>query len=303
MLSPDDFRPLKLEDKRLFLEFFRNYEPRHSDLSFGNLFAWRHYASYQLLELERHILLRTFIGERHQLCYPLGPNDAGLMNDLLRLAEELEAEPRVQLIDSRAQAFLQDTFPKLELKDCRDCADYVYESRKLAKLPGKDFLKHRNQINKFKRSYKYVFEEISPENFGELMAFLERWCLWKDCEGNPTLEAEKTALLEVLKHFDELELEGLLLRVEGDIQGMTVYEAATSDTAIVHYEKADPGFDGIYQVINQETAKRLQKRFTFINREHDLGVPGLRTAKTRYRPHHMVQVYRIGQEEEEKWSG
>jgi hypothetical protein len=37
----------------------------------------------------------------------------------------------------------------------------------------------------------------------------------------------------------------------------------------------------------------MARDFTFINRESDLGIPGLREAKTRYHPHHMVEVCRM----------
>jgi hypothetical protein len=65
----------------------------------------------------------------------------------------------------------------------------------------------------------------------------------------------------------------------------------TSDTALVHFEKGLPDCEGIYKAINNETATRLAKNFTYINRESDLGVAGLREAKMRYHPHHMVEIF------------
>ena len=65
----------------------------------------------------------------------------------------------------------------------------------------------------------------------------------------------------------------------------------TDDTALVHFEKGLPDCEGIYKAINKETAALLAKRFAYINRESDLGVSGLREAKMRYHPHHMVEVY------------
>jgi len=51
--------------------------------------------------------------------------------------------------------------------------------------------------------------------------------------------------------------------------------------------------EGIYKAINAETADVLSKNFTYINRESDLGVAGLREAKMRYHPHHMVEVFSV----------
>lgn len=291
-LSLEDFRPLELGDRQLFLDMYRSHPPQHSDFAFGNLFGWLHFTNYRLAELPEHILLLATMDNSPQFAYPLGPHDPEVLKAVLELAKDIGAKPRMELIDSEAKAVLERNFPELVLKGCRDCADYVYTSQQLAKLPGKDFLKHRNLINKFRRSHHYGVEVVTEENFQEIVSFLRRWCLWKDCEGNPTLEAERDALMAAMNNFQALELEGIVLRVEGNIQAISIFEELRPDTAVVHYEKADVDFEGIYQLVNQETAERLKGRYPFINREHDLGVPGLRKAKERYRPHHMVEVFR-----------
>ena len=83
------------------------------------------------------------------------------------------------------------------------------------------------------------------------------------------------------------------VRVNGNIEAISVFEELNPTTAVVHYEKGSPDYDGIYKAINMETAKVLQKDFTFINREEDMGIPGLRQAKMSYRPHHMVEVFHV----------
>ena len=52
----------------------------------------------------------------------------------------------------------------------------------------------------------------------------------------------------------------------------------------MHVEKADTRYEGIFSVINQEFVAHIPETYTYINREEDLGLPGLRQAKLSYRP-------------------
>jgi hypothetical protein len=80
------------------------------------------------------------------------------------------------------------------------------------------------------------------------------------------------------------------------IEAVAVFEKMDSDTVVVHYEKGSPYYDGIYKAINFETANFVKNEVTFINREPDMGVPGLRRAKMSYRPHHFVEVSHVARE-------
>jgi hypothetical protein len=63
--------------------------------------------------------------------------------------------------------------------------------------------------------------------------------------------------------------------------------------ALIHFEKADPSIPGIYAFINQQFVHRNFMEMTYINREEDMGIPGLRKAKESYNPVRMVHKYRI----------
>jgi hypothetical protein len=195
------------------------------------------------------------------------------------------------LIDGQTAEWMRTTFPSLDLLPDRDHFEYVYRAQDLAELPNGMFHSTRKQLNKFRKNYAYTVEPITVENSLDVKEFLVKWCEWKQCDGDPVLENEKDAVIYAVDHFAELKLSGLLIRVGGRIGAMSIFERLNADTALVHFEKGLEDHEGIYKAINAETAAVLARDFEFINRESDMGVPGLREAKTRYHPHHMVEVY------------
>ena len=295
-LSIDDFKPIELEDKHLFDKHYAKYPPVHSDNLFTTMISWREYGKYHYTFLEDNLIIMSNVKNQIQFRPPSGKRKKDVFDKVLKLAKEQTSTYPFGLIDAQTKDWLSEHYPKLEFIPRRQFFDYVYLASNLAELPGSDYSKIRNRLNKFKRNFDYTVEKISKENIDEIGEFLKRWCLWKDCESDPLLENEKKAILYSMSHFFELELSGITMRINGNIETIAVYEGMNPDTAVVHYEKGSPYYDGIYKAINAETAATVQKEFKFINREADMGLQGLRKAKISYRPHHLVEVYHIARD-------
>ena len=97
----------------------------------------------------------------------------------------------------------------------------------------------------------------------------------------------------MLSHFQELGIVGGAIVIEGKIVAFSLGEALNPETLVVHVEKADSKFRGIYQVINNEFCIHEATNYTYVNREQDLGIPGIRKAKLSYQPHRIVETYRL----------
>ena len=59
----------------------------------------------------------------------------------------------------------------------------------------------------------------------------------------------------------------------------TFGEQLNEDTAVIHVEKADPDVNGAYTAINQAFVANTWQDMTYINREEDMGIEGLRKSK------------------------
>jgi len=296
MISIDDFKPIALDVKTLFKKHYEKYPTEHSDNLFTTLISWNDYGKYKYFFIDDNLLLLSQIKGEIQLRYVSGKFKKDIFNQFFKLAKEQDSDYPVMLIDIKTKNWLSENYPKLKFEPFRDVFDYIYLSSDLVGLPGTKYSKIRNRLNQFKKKFFYKVEKISENNLNEVIAFLKRWCLWKDCDSDILLENEKKAILFSINHFDELDLSGIAIYINDKIEAISVYEKMTSEMAVVHYEKGSPDYDGIYKAINQETAKILQKNFIFINRESDMNIPGLRKAKMSYNPHHMVEVFNLAKE-------
>ncbi len=294
MLSLDDFSPVTLADRRLFLEQYERHPQVHSDNTFTNMACWNHYAHYQYTRVRDSLVICSTIAGQLRFRAPIGPEDPELLADLFALAKAESPDGQFYILEPTARERIAALYPDLPLHPARDLFEYVYRSADLADLPGKGFLTIRRHINRFNRNCSNEVEAIGPGNLEEVRVFVNRWCNWKNCEDDPLLTGEREAVLFAIAHFQALGLWGLVIRVDGEIAAMSVYEHLNAETALVHFEKGLPDCEGIYKAINQETALRLRDTYTYINRESDMGVPGLREAKSRYHPHHMVEAWYAG---------
>ena len=84
----------------------------------------------------------------------------------------------------------------------------------------------------------------------------------------------------------------LILFDNGEILAFTLGSLCTPDCIDVHFEKGLGDVNGAYAIINQEFARHIREKYPhikYLNREEDMGIEGLRIAKQRYYPHHMVE--------------
>lgn len=291
MLSLEDFKPVTLEDRDFFRQYYARYPQVHSDNTFTNMVCWNHYANYSYAKVNGNVVLASTIDGKTVFRPPIGPRNPPLMRDLIHLTMKTDDSAPLILIDPATADWMRSLFPKLDVVADRDQSEYVYQAADLAGLQGRDYLYIRRDINKFKRNHQYSVEQITADNSHHVKEFLDRWYQTRNHENGSVASYEKEAVLYGLDHLAETGLSGLTVNVDGHIGAMSMYERLNQDTALIHFEKGMPGYEGIYKVINQETATKLASEYAYINRESDMGVPGLREAKMRYHPHHMVDVY------------
>lgn len=293
MLSLNDFSLLTLEDKQRFDQYYVRFPPFHSGMLFSSMISWNNYVGHSYAFVDGVLLLMANVKDELQFRAPIGKTDTAIIADVCNLALREGGSKPFGFINTATKQWMTQQYPSLQFTEERHLFDYVYRSADLATLPGSGYAKIRNRLNKFQKSTPYTVEMIGEDNMDEIREFLKRWCLWRDCESDELLENERQAILFSMSHFFDLGLSGLALRINDSVEAIAVFEKMNNDTIVVHYEKGSPEYDGIYKAINMESARYLQNEFMFIDREEDMGIPGLRQAKLSYRPHHLIEVFSL----------
>jgi hypothetical protein len=300
MLKTSDFRPVALQDRDLFFQHYRSFPQQHSDNTFSNMVCWNHYAHYRYAFYQDNIALSSTIDGKTRYRPPIGPRKPELLAEVLALAARSDDLYPLVILDYESREWISALYPDLQLHPERNYFDYVYLAAELADLPGRKFQTIRHQLNQFQRKCSPEVEPVGGDNMDEIRDFLEEWCDWKDCDSEPILANEREAVFFAIDHFSKIQLSGLAIRAEGKIGALSLFEGLNESTALVHFEKGLPDCKGIYRAVNAETARYLARNYTYINRESDMGVEGLREAKMRYHPHHMVEVHLVKRDDLER---
>ncbi|MDR1543928.1 MAG: phosphatidylglycerol lysyltransferase domain-containing protein, partial [Prevotellaceae bacterium] len=208
------------------------------------------------------------------------------INKIEEDAESLKTSFLILGVTPDSRQLLDETFPgKFTYFAERDYFDYIYLRDDLQFLKGKKFQPKRNHINKFNKLYKYEYVPITPEIAPRCMELEQVWLSANvSDEYREALANERRSLCFALRNFSELGLYGGAIVVDDRIIAFSYGSKINHDTFGVHAEKADINYEGIFSVINRELVSHLPEEYTYINREEDLGIEGLRKAKLSYNP-------------------
>lgn len=282
-------REVTLEDKPLFDALFTAHPPEISAYTFTNIFAWRHAHGTTISKLDDHILVVQDYGDHIACLEPLGEGPiAPVVEEALRRSEHASTFKRI----SAAAAAEMQSLP-LVIEPDRDNWDYLYSAEDLITLAGRKYDGKRNMIARAKASLDYEYVKLDGRTAMECEDFAKYWCEDRQCDTIEGLRQESCAIYEMLGNFDSLGIVGGAIRADGAIVAFSLGEALNPETLVIHVEKADNRIQGLYQLINNEFCKAEAANSKYVNREQDLGIPGLRKAKESYQPVRMIETFRV----------
>lgn len=285
------FQPIGIQHRSILLPYLRKYS-QTCDRAFANLFCWQRHYRTQWAEANGWLVVRAHInGERKAAYIPFSQKDNPQYSEIIPLLEEDAKSTDQPLslmgLSNEECERLQQQYPEGFVFDRnRDFADYIYRTEDLRTLKGRKYAQKRNHVNKFKSLYSYYYKPITRDIIADCLQLEEEWVAQHNHDESAL--AEYNTIHLAFQHFEELELFGGALYVDNRIVAFTYGSPVNDHVFCTHVEKGDLRYDGIYQMINYQFAQHIPDQYIYVNREEDLGMPGLRKSKLSYEPEYLA---------------
>lgn len=281
-----DFKPVGLEDRAVFEDYLGRQPFEVCEMSFANIFIWKdsEHPRWTILNGALCVLVEPDFEDPYVLPPVGGERTAETVAACLDVAPRLSRVP---------EDFAARYGAGLKVEEDPGNFDYVYLRQDLAELKGKKYDGKRNRVRKFESTFgAHEYHDLTRADVPGCFRLLEDWFEEKR-NGDLYMRAERTAILQALASFERLGLRGGVVKVGGRVEAFTMGGRLTPDMAVIPIEIANPGLVGLAQWINREFVVRAWPDASFINREQDMNVEGLRKAKLSYQPARLVKKYNL----------
>ena len=297
------FHQLTLSDREAMQAVTLHSGRRNCNYTFANLVGWKFLFGTEVCVLENTVVLRyTFDGQR---AYMVCTSEAlslelieALFDDsngsLILIGLEDSQVPQLStlaspkmltlgIVQTSLNSALTQSHLSISVESVRDRYDYIYRRTDLATLHGRHLDAKRNHIHRFLAKHPdFEYRPLTPEYFDECRRLTEIWQGEK--AASDTIDAEHLVMETIFSNWDALGMIGGSIFVDDHMVAFTYGSAITTDTFDVCVEKADRHVEGAFAIINQQFAEHLPEQYIYLNREEDMGIPGLRQAKLSYHP-------------------
>lgn len=286
-----EYKKLQLQDIYIVRPYFAACRPLSCDYTVGGMFMWRDYYAVEYM-IRNGVFCSRMRDANNEPYYnlPLGP-EGFVLGDLHAFADADDGVIRFATVPEYLLDGIRNGNRVVSVSEQPDFADYLYNASDLSTFRGRKYNGQRNQINHFLRAADlWSFDPITDGNLAEVRTFfLERYLT---ASGHGAYEEEENRkVLEVLDHYALYGMQGGALYMNGGVVGFSLSETV-GQTMFTHVEKADRSVKGAYQMLVLQNAARFAGGQTaYINREEDMGDPGLRESKESYHPVSRIRKY------------
>jgi hypothetical protein len=281
----DTLETVDLKHLSCLTDRFHQMNLQISDYTFANVYLFRKISHYEFLTTDCGLFISGQNKQEQRYIMPLNDLrgcDMQTFHDLLGRQGCFFPIPEEWLSFFPADKFV------INYDDSE--SDYIYLTEKMANFKGRQYTRHRNHLNQFLSLYVPENKPLSIKNSPDAMNILQEW------QNDSGLAPDKTDFeqcSEALQKITGFALWGTIYYIDHEPAGFIIGEALNTDTFCLHFAKASTKYHGIYEFMFNDTAKRLQSQYKYLNLEEDMGNKYLRRTKDSYGPELLLKKYRI----------
>lgn len=295
-----DFKPITIDIVGELLLFTNPAVTRSCDYTPGNLVMWARFMDYRYAIHNGTLFVKCKSQadmSTPAFLPPLGKMPLTESIGVLQQHCNHTGEPlHFTAVPQEFIAQLQELLPSHTSSTLESWSDYIYSAQSLATLQGKALNKKRNRYNKFIAEQPgYSYSRFTVEDTKEVVAFIAQH---RECQHNRSDNMrcyEQWQCLATVRNIIHYSQPAAVLRVDGKIAAFTLGEVF-GDTLFVHIEKASRDIAGAAEAINRMFVNDMLEQYPqieYVNREEDLGDPGLRQVKRAYNPLFLLERYEL----------
>ncbi|MEK7871599.1 MAG: phosphatidylglycerol lysyltransferase domain-containing protein [Nitrospirota bacterium] len=304
VMIPPDLKPLGISDKPVFDKFLFGTS-RLSSHSFIANYIWGDLLSYHWKIIDGCLCL---FAEYDQNIYmpipPVGNNPRMASAKAFEIMAKVNKNPSVSRIEdlddkelkeilSSSIAIVEDGSPGY--RNVLKGYEYIYKRDDLVSLKGNPYKGKRSSVNRFLSHINYSYEPFRPSDLGDCLSLYIRWMKERyDSNQDETyrqmLYDSYSAHRRAMKDYNDLDLMGRVVRINGSIAGYTFGFRLGPDFFAVLSEIVDRTARGLPQFIFRESCKGLEG-ISFINAMDDSGLESIRRTKLSYHPSMLEPSY------------
>ena len=296
------FKDINIDSIKELQPYFEIVDYEACEYCFTTLYMWQHvYKTGYFIGDDFAVIMAEYEGNSFSIL-PLAKKDKlpQVIDYIIKHFEDNNRKICFRGITKDVVETLKNIYPeKFEYIEERDLFDYIYDGESLRTLAGRKNQKKRNHINAFLKDYegRYSYKLLNEEDFDDCLKLLKDWASNKEenNEFDEGIDDESIGIRKIFNNYkylrDKLKVAGIY--VDGKLEAFTMGELINPNMALIHIEKANPNIRGLYPYINQQFILNEFENVEFVNREEDLGIPGLRKAKLSYHPVKFVEKYTV----------
>ena len=169
--------------------------------------------------------------------------------------------------------------------------DYLYDPARIAAASGRPYRDLRKRLNRFGRSVRAHFRELHSGDIPACLDLLKHWRRRQGRKRSFLLDWGYTrAALERYGAWQREDLQGWCVEIDGRVAAFAMGGRMQADLANFFVAKTDPDIRGLSEYLRWEVYRSLSD-YQFVNDAGDLGLPGLRQHKRKFRPVERLPVY------------